>query len=119
MGGVNVGDNISVVYFSNKDENVANVAVNLSALQHVWTQKALDGHSQSLELDKNGVAITYNMKIEYNAWEFKDGFLLLYSPKNIASEKGNVVDTFQIIHLSDTELVLANHDIETIFTMDN
>ncbi|MBQ7157613.1 MAG: hypothetical protein IJR86_07485 [Bacteroidaceae bacterium] len=119
MGGVRAGDKMSVVYFVNKDENLANVAVNLSALQHVWTQKGIDGHKQSLELDANGVAVTYDMNVEYNAWELKNGCLLLHSPKNVASEKGNIVDTFHIMKLTDEELVLIHGNLETIFTLDN
>lgn len=118
-GGINCGDRINVVYFANEEENLASVAINLTALQHLWTQKGADGHSQSLELNEGGRAITYNMNIDYIAWELKDGQLLLHSSKSIASEKKETVDTFQIMNLTDEQLVLANHNIETIFELDN
>ncbi len=119
MGGVRAGDRISVIYYISKNENLANVAVNLTALEHVWTQIGLDGHRQSLELDANGVAVTYAMNVEYDRWELKNGFLLLHTPQKTVAEKNDIVDTFQIMKLDDQELVLANHNVETIFTMDN
>lgn len=118
-GGGMSGDRVSVVYYVNGKENLASVVVNLTSLQHLWTQKGADGHEQSLELDANGVAVTYNMRVEYNSWEVKDGLLLLHSPKKVASEGSEIVDSFHIMSLTDEQLVLANHNIETVFELDN
>lgn len=119
MGGAAAGDKVSVVYFVNQDENLASVAVNMSALQHLWTNKASNGKSQSLELNSEGVAVSYNMNTEYCNWSLKDGLLLLRASKPIASEKPEIVDTFQIMNLSEDELVLMQDNKEIVYELEN
>lgn len=108
MGGVNVGDELNVIYNVTKEENVASVAVNLTALQHVWTQRGTDGREQSLELDSDGRASTYNMSIDYDHWRVESGLLLLSSPKKVGDEGPVLVDTFEVVHLTPDTLVLMN-----------
>ncbi len=119
MGGANAGDRVSVVYFVNKDENLASVAINMSALEHLWTSKSEDGKSKSIELNKKGVAVSYNMNTEYCNWSLKNGLLLLHASKPVASEKPEVVDTFQIMNLSDSELVLMHDNKEIVYELEN
>ncbi|MCH5174995.1 MAG: hypothetical protein J1F40_03855 [Prevotellaceae bacterium] len=115
MGGVTVGDEIDIIYNVSKDENVASVAVNMTALQHLWTQRGNDGKRQSLELDSKGRATTYDMTIEYDSWEVKDGLLLLRSPMKPGEEKPAAVDTFEIMRLTPDSLVLINGNMMTEF----
>lgn len=115
MGGVTVGDEIDIIYNVSKDENVASVAVNMTALQHLWTQRGSDGKRQSLELDSKGRATTYDMAIEYDSWEVKDGLLLLRSPMKPGEEKPAAVDTFEIMRLTPDSLVLINGNMMTEF----
>ena len=114
-GGLNVGDEIEIIYNVSKEENVASVAVNLTALQHLWTQRGSDGRRQSLELDSRGRATTYDMAVEYNSWEVKDGLLLLRSPMKPGEEKPAAVDTFEIMRLTPDSLVLMNGNLMTEF----
>lgn len=115
MGGVNVGDEMEVIFNVMKDENVGQVAVNLTSLQHMWSQRGADGKEQSLELDAQGRANTYGMSVEYDAWEVKDGLLLLHSPKRVGDEAPAIVDTFEILQLTADSLVLMNGDLMTEF----
>lgn len=115
MGGVTVGDEIEVVYNVTKEDVFGSVAVNLTALQHLWAQRGADGREQSLELDAGGRATTYNMSVDYDAWEVKDGLLLLHSPKKIGDEAPAVVDSFEIMALTDDSLVLMNGNYVTEF----
>lgn len=114
-GGLQVGDEIEIIYNVSEDANVASVAVNLSALQHLWTQRGSDGRRQSLELDSKGRATTYDMTVDYDSWEVKDGLLLLHSPKKPGDEKPAVVDTFEIMQLTPDSLVLMNGNMMTEF----
>lgn len=114
-GGVRVGDEIVIVYNAKDGENIASTAVNITALQHIWSQKGLDGHEQSLELDEGGRASTYSMNVDYNSWEIRDGVLLLHSPKKIGDESPAVVDTFEIMQLTTDSLVLVHGDLVTEF----
>ena len=115
MGGVTVGDEIEVIYNVMQDEIVGSVAVNLTSLQHIWSQRGADGAEQNLELNPNGRASTYNMSVDYDAWEVKDGLLLLHSPKKIGDEAPAVVDSFEIMELTDDSLVLMNGNLVTEF----
>lgn len=119
VGGVEVGNKVSITYNNLGGEYHATTSINISALEHLWTQVGLDGHSQSLELNENGRATTYDMTVEYNKWSIENGMLLLYSPKKIASEQTVMVDTFEILELNDERLVLMYGDFETIFDREN
>ena len=119
MGGLTVGDQIDVIYNVTDDDVVASVAVNLSALQHLWVQRGANGKEQALELDENGRASTYNMSVEYEAWEVKDGLLLLRSPKKIADESPAIVDSFEIMQLTQDSLVLMHGDLMSEFERRN
>lgn len=115
MGGVVAGNELEIIYNVAGDETFASVAVNLTALQHTWMQRGKDGHEQSLELDANGRATTYNMDVEYTAWEVKDGLLLLHSPKKVGDEGPAVVDSFEIMQLTSDSLVLMHEEYVTEF----
>ena len=121
MGGLLVGSEVDVVYTTIEDFPVAQLAVNTTALEHLWSQKAEDGHLQSLELDKNGKATTYGMSIEYDKWSVQNGFLLLQSPRKVLEERGIQTDTFQIMMLTEDSLVLMapNAPIASAFYRDN
>ena len=114
-GGLHIGDEIDIIYNVTKDENVASVAVNLTSLQHLWTQRGSDGRRQSLELDSKGRATTYDMTVDYDSWEVKDGLLLLHSPNKPGEEKPAAVDTFEIMQLTPDSLVLMNGNLMTEF----
>lgn len=114
-GGMRVGDEIEIIYNVSKDENRGAVAVNLTALQHVWMQKRADGKELSLEMNPNGSAATYDMAVTYDSWEVKDGLLLLHSPKKIGDESPAIVDTFEIMQLTADSLVLMNGNLVTEF----
>ncbi len=114
-GGLVVGDELSVIYNVMGGDAFASVAVNLTALQHIWSQRGADGREQSLELNSNGGAATYNMSINYDSWEVKDGLLLLHSPKKLGDETPAIVDTFEIMQLTTDSLVLMNGDLVSEF----
>ena len=115
MGGLVVGDELEVIYNVTKEDVFASVAVNLTSLQHIWSQRGADGREQSLELNPEGRAATYNMSIDYDSWEVKNGLLLLHSPKKIGDESPAVVDTFEIMQLTTDSLVLMYGDLVTEF----
>ena len=119
MGGENIGDEVKLVYAQTDSTCNALIAVNLTALQHVWTQKGDDGNNQSLELNSNGRAATYNMSVDYDSWSVTNGTLLLHSPKKIGDESKEVVDTFDIMELTSERLVLSNGLLTTEFQCDN
>ena len=119
MGGLVVGDELEVIYNITKEDVFASVAVNLTSLQHIWSQRGADGREQSLELDSEGRASTYNMLVDYDSWEVKDGLLLLHSPKKLGDEGPAVVDTFEIMQLTTDSLVLMNGDLVTEFARYN
>lgn len=114
-GGLRIGDEVEIIYNVSKDANVASVAVNLSALQHLWSQRGLDGRRQSLELDSRGRVTTYDMNVDYDSWEVKDGVLLLRSPFKPGEEKPAAVDTFEIMMLTRDSLVLVHGNLMTEF----
>jgi hypothetical protein len=115
MGGIRVGDEVEMIYNITKEENVASVAVNLTALQHLWMQRGEDGKEQSLELNSGGRASTYDMAIDYDSWQVRDGLLLLHSPKKLGDESPAIVDTFEIMQLTTDSLVLMNGNLVTEF----
>lgn len=115
MGGVRVGDEVQVVYNVSDEDIFASVAVNLTSLQHLWSQRGADGREQSLELNSGGRAATYNMTIDYDSWEVQAGQLLLHVPKRIGDEAPAVVDTFEIMQLTSDSLVLMNSEFMTEF----
>ena len=115
MGGLVVGDELEVIYNVTKEDVFASVAVNLTSLQHIWSQRGIDGREQSLELDAEGHATTYNMSVDYDSWEVKNGLLLLHSPKKIGDESPAIVDTFEIMQLTTDSLVLMNGELVTEF----
>lgn len=119
MGGVNVGDEVELIYNVTKEENVASVAVNLTSLQHMWSQRGADGREQSLELDAEGRATTYDMAVTYDSWSVKDGLLLLRSPKKVGDESPAIVDSFEIMQLTTDSLVLMNGNLVTEFARYN
>lgn len=119
MGGVMAGDELEVIYNVTKEDVVASVAVNLTALQHLWSQRGADGREQSLELNSGGRATTYNMLVEYESWEVKDGLLLLRSPKKVGNESPAVVDSFEIMQLTSDSLVLMHGNMMTEFSRYN
>ena len=119
MGGLVVGDELEVIYNITKEDVFASVAVNLTSLQHIWSQRGADGREQSLELDSEGRASTYNMMVDYDSWEVKDGLLLLHSPRKLGDEGPAVVDTFEIMQLTTDSLVLMNGDLVTEFARYN
>ena len=115
MGGLIVGDELDVIYNVTKEDVFASVAVNLTSLQHIWSQRGADGREQSLELNPGGGAATYNMSVDYDSWEVENGLLLLHSPRKIGSETPAIVDTFEIMQLTTDSLVLMNGDLVTEF----
>ena len=119
MGGLVVGDELEVIYNVTKEDIFASVAVNLTSLQHMWSQRGMDGKTQSLELDSEGRATTYNMSVDYDSWEVKDGLLMLHSPKKLGDESPAVVDTFEIMQLTPDSLVLMHGDLVTEFARYN
>ena len=119
MGGVTVGDELEVIYNVSKEDLFASVAVNLTSLQHIWSQRGADGREQSLELNSGGRATTYNMTIDYDSWEVKDGLLLLHSPKKVGDDSPALVDSFEIMQLTTDSLVLMHGDLVTEFARYN
>lgn len=121
MGGLIVGDAVDVVYSLIGDNLVAQTAVNLTSLQHLWSQHVGGGEKKSLEIDDKGLATTYNMSIQYDRWAVRNGLLMLSTPKKIGDEKPANVDTFQIMMLTEDSLVLMSNSIafSTAFYRDN
>ena len=121
MGGLIVGDAVDVVYSLIGDNLVAQTAVNLTALQHLWSQHVGGGEKKSLEIDDKGLATTYNMSIQYDRWAVRNGLLMLSTPKKVGDEKPANVDTFQIMMLTEDSLVLMSNSIafSTAFYRDN
>lgn len=119
-GSVEIGDKVDVIY--NTDENGENhimTSINITALQHLWSQNDEDGQPQNLEIGENGRVTTYDMDVDYSAWSLADGKLLLHSPKKIGSEEAAMTDTFEIMELSDEHLVLMHGNYVTSFTREN
>lgn len=121
MGGLIVGNEVDVIYSLIDGNLVAQTAVNLTVLQHLWSQHVGGGETKSLEIDSNGRATTYNMSIEYDHWAVHDGVLLLSSPRKVGDEKPADVDTFQIMMLTEDSLVLMANtaNMASAFYRDN
>jgi len=117
-GEINPGDCVDVVFYANEDENLATTVINVSSLCHVWSTKK-DGLNQSLELDDKGVAITYNSNVDYCNWQLKNGCLILKKSRPIGSEKKEEADTFDIMKLTDSQLVIMNGQEETVYELEN
>ena len=117
-GDVKAGDEVDVIYYINQDENLASTVVNMTALRHLWTASR-NGQRQSIELDKDGVAVSYDMGVDYAHWLVKDGNLILQDSKPIGSEKTQRSDTFEIMSLTSSQLVLMKHHEELVFEMEN
>ena len=120
-GGLIVGNEVDVVYTMVQNEPVAQVVINTTSLQHLWSQRNETGRVQSLELDSDGRASTYGMTIDYERWNIQDGLLLLHSPKRVGEERSSVADTFQIMLLTEDSLVLMapNAPLASAFYRDN
>ncbi len=112
-GGLVAGERIDIVYADTGDELVGHVAINVSALTHLWSQLDGYGNEQSLELAPNGEAYTRNMPtVNYDSWSLEGGLLLLHSPAVLTKEIAEHTDTFQIMRLTETQLVLSTHGVE-------
>jgi hypothetical protein len=120
-GGLIVGNEVDVVYTLVQGDPIAQVVVNTTALQHLWSQLNEEGKVQSLELDSRGRASTYGMTIDYERWNIQDGLLLLHSPRPVGDERPADVDTFQIMLLTEDSLVLMspNAPVASAFYRDN
>lgn len=119
VGGVGTGDKICVTYNVQDGQNHVMTCINMTALQHLWAQPAIDGHKQCLELNEGGRAATYDMALEYDAWTLKDGRLILHSPAKIGSEQAAQADTFEIMQLDDENLVIMHGNMESAFIREN
>ena len=109
-GGVKAGDDIDVIYTQADGELVSSIAINVSSLEHLWTQPSSQGGTQSLEIDHDGHATTYNMPgIDYDRWSLLNGQLLLHSPRKAGIEQSGYTDTFDILMLTADTLVLGHH----------
>ncbi len=116
VGGLTVGESISVVYTAKGDSLTVNKAVNITALAHLWSQLDDYGNEQSLELTPEGEAYTVNMgKLNYDSWRIKDGALLLHSPAQMDNGVEECTDTFAITQLTDRLLILSSGNIDTAF----
>lgn len=110
------GDKAYVVYSKDTDGYlVSSVGINLTSLQHVWTQTDSKGTKKSIEMVDNGTVATYDMSVGYDKWKLKNGKLLLHSPAKAGVEQSARTDTFDILELSDKRLILMNGDFETVF----
>jgi len=121
MGGLIVGNTVDVVYSLIDNNLVAQTAVNLTSLQHLWSQHVGNGERKSLEIDKDGFATTYNMSIQYDRWAVRNGLLMLSTPRKVGDEQPAQVDTFHIMMLTEDSLVLMSNSIafSTAFYRDN
>lgn len=112
-GGLVCGNRVNVVYHRDAEGLTATAATNTTALEHLWTRRTADGHTQSLEIDAEGRAATYDMPTAYNAWRLHGGQLLLSTPRKAGVEQSGYTDTFDIMLLDADSLVLAGtHGIQ-------
>lgn len=119
-GGVQPGDQVDVIYTQSDEGLMATIAINTTALQHVWTQPRSTGGTQSLEISPEGHAATYDMPgVDYDSWSIRDGRLLLHSPRKAAIESSGYTDTFDILLLTADTLVLGNDDTHSVFWREN
>ena len=119
-GSIAAGDDIDVIYSKVDNDLVSSIAINITALQHLWTQRSSQGQLQSLEINPDGFAETYNMNgINYDRWSVKDGQLLLHASQKAGVEGSGYTDTFDILMLTADTLVLGASDSQTRFWRDN
>ncbi len=119
-GSIAAGNDIDVIYSNVEGTLVSSIAINLTALQHLWTQRNAQGNLQSLEINAEGQAATYNMAgLDYDHWTLKDGQLLLHAPQKAGVESSGYTDTFDILMLTADTLVLGASDSQTIFWREN
>ena len=118
-GGVKVGDEVDVIYTKEYGSLTSSIAINVTALQHLWTQRSSQG-TQSIEISPKGVAATYNMpNIEYDHWSILNGRLLLHSPQKAGVESSGYTDTFDILMLTADTLVLGTENHQSKFWKEN
>lgn len=109
-GGLVCGHRVNVVYHKDEEGLTASSATNTTALEHLWTRRTETGQTQSLEINANGRAATYDMPAAYAAWRLHGGRLLLSARKRVGTEQAGYTDTFDIMMLNTDSLVLAgNH----------
>ncbi len=114
------GDEVDVIYSKTEDGYMANIAINTTSLQHLWTQPRSTGGTQSLEISPEGHATTYDMPgVDYDAWSIHNGQLLLHSTRKAAVESSGYTDTFDILLLTPDTLVLGNADTQRVFWREN
>ena len=119
-GGVQEGEEVDVIYTKTDEGLVATIAINISSLQHLWTQPRSTGGTQSLEISPEGHATTYDMPgVDYDSWSIVDGRLLLHSPRKAAVESSGYTDTFDILLLTPDTLVLGNEQTHSVFWREN
>ena len=119
-GGVQEGEEVDVIYTKTDEGLKATIAINITALQHLWTQPRSTGGTQSLEISPEGHAATYDMPgVDYDSWSILDGRLLLHSPRKAAVESSGYTDTFDILMLTPDTLVLGNDNTHSVFWCEN
>ena len=119
-GGLMEGDEVDVIYTRLDSALVSTIAINVTTLQHLWTQRSSQGGTQSLEINPDGNATTYNMgNIIYDHWTLQDGQLLLHSPRLPGVESSGYTDTFDILMLTADTLVLSTSEAQSIFWREN
>ena len=119
-GGVQEGEEVDVIYSKTDEGLIATIAINLTSLQHLWTQPRSTGGTQSLEISPEGHATTYDMPgVDYDSWSILDGRLLLHSPRKAAVESSGYTDTFDILLLTPDTLVLGNEQTHSVFWREN
>lgn len=106
-GGLLCGNRVNVIYHRDAEGLTATAATNTTALEHLWTRWAANGHTQSLEIDAEGRAATYDMPTAYSTWQLHGGQLLLSTPRKAGVEQSGYTDTFDIMLLNTDSLVLA------------
>jgi hypothetical protein len=108
-----------VIYTKEYGSLTSSIAINVTALQHLWTQRSSQG-TQSIEISPKGVAATYNMpNIEYDHWSILNGRLLLHSPQKAGVESSGYTDTFDILMLTADTLVLGTENHQSKFWKEN
>lgn len=116
-GGTTVGDRVEMLYRQTPEGNKGTLAVNVSALQHLWTRVGTD---ESLEINAKGMLTTYNLRTaHYDHWSLSNGQLLLRSPKQLGSENAAYTDTFDILQLTADTLVLGRDKTQAVFWREN
>lgn len=106
-GGLVCGNRVNVIYHRDAEGLTATAATNTTALEHLWTRRAANGHTQSLEIDAGGRAATYDMPTAYSTWRLHGGQLLLSTPRQAGVEQSGYTDTFDIMLLNADSLVIA------------